>query len=81
MYPNGSPYSRIYIKLIDRNLAIHVGIHKSFMISTIKEWIKRHEQENQEIKTRCLKNAALDRSKLVNLKFQHNLTQQDTSGN
>ena len=25
MYPNGYPYSRIYIKLINRNLAIHVG--------------------------------------------------------
>ena len=26
MYANGSPHSRIYIKLIHRNLTIHVGL-------------------------------------------------------
>ena len=60
MYVNGSPYNCIYIKLIYRNLTILVSTQVIYDIHK-KEWIKRHEQENQEIKTRSLKNAALDR--------------------
>ena len=56
MYPNGSPYSCIYIKLIDRNLAIDVGTQVFYDIHNKgmdKETLARKSRDQNKMFEKC----------------------------